>query len=167
MSIIPPITTKTVAAGDAETNRRLALSLVDMLRTHARAEPSPEPPAALEIRQLDSALLVELVDELTRTQAKPPQPPRQDILDKAERILAGATEGELVTAEFLYRCYGAVSEGRSAITGAELPAFAACPPLVRACWVSTARGALELGGKPAMGDASGAPAGSSRGVRFA
>ncbi|QSQ19308.1 hypothetical protein JY651_28680 [Pyxidicoccus parkwayensis] len=74
--------------------------------------------------------------------AKSPAPayaPPAELVAKAEQELAGATREELDHAARCYAAYCGVTDGRSAVTGAELPAFDACPVLVRAGWLAAAR----------------------------
>lgn len=68
--------------------------------------------------------------------------PSEETLANAERLLSEATPRELAQAELLYVAYGSVTGGRSAVSGAELPSFDFCRPLVRAGWLVAAR-ALE------------------------
>ncbi|QSQ24870.1 hypothetical protein JY651_07990 [Pyxidicoccus parkwayensis] len=77
----------------------------------------------------------------THVPAKPAAPsysPPPELVEKAERELASATEDELAQARRCYSAYCGVTAGRSAVTGAELPAFDACPVLVRAGWLAAA-----------------------------
>lgn len=68
-------------------------------------------------------------------------PPR--LVEKAEAALAEAAPEELAEAARLYAAYGTVTEGRSAVSGAELPAFSDCRPLVKAGWLEVARAATR------------------------
>lgn len=148
-----------------EQNRRDGLVLVTQLRAMAQAEANEGPPT-LTIGPLDAALLVELFDSMLATSepakvaqypssSTPPAPstysPPPEMLARAERILASATPGELVTAAHLYQRYQVPTDGRSAVTGAELPGFEVNRPLVKACWIETARAALTLHGAPPSG----------------
>ncbi len=69
----------------------------------------------------------------------PPYSPPQEMLAAAEKALSEATPAELAAAESLYMAYAKPTGGRSAVTGAELPLFAACKPLVRAGWLAAAK----------------------------
>jgi len=74
--------------------------------------------------------------------AKPPAPaytPPLELVEKAEQALSGATEDELAQARRCYSAYCGVTAGHSAVTGAALPSFDACPALVRAGWLAAAR----------------------------
>lgn len=73
------------------------------------------------------------------SQQPPPYTPPASLVTAAEEALAGATPAELAKAEALYLAYGSVTGHRSAVSGAELPAFADCRPLVRAGWLAVAR----------------------------
>ncbi|MBZ4371465.1 hypothetical protein [Corallococcus sp. AS-1-6] len=70
----------------------------------------------------------------------PPAPytPPPELVAAAEKALAQASPGKLATALTLYTCYGSVTGGRSAVTGAELPPFEKCSVLVRAGWLAAA-----------------------------
>lgn len=61
-----------------------------------------------------------------------------DALRTAEERLAGATPERLDLARDLYMAYCSETGHRSAVTGAPLPPFAECNPLVRAAWLATA-----------------------------
>lgn len=67
------------------------------------------------------------------TQQYRPQP---EVVSNAERMLAEASPLELARAEEMYLAYGGVTDGKSAVTGAELPLFAECRPLVKAGWLA-------------------------------
>ncbi|QSQ17222.1 hypothetical protein [Myxococcus landrumensis] len=78
----------------------------------------------------------------------PAYTPPDELVESARLSLAAAMPSELDAAVRAYRAYGSVTDGRSAVTGAELPAFDACPPLVQAGWLAVARLSLpprELG----------------------
>jgi hypothetical protein len=77
--------------------------------------------------------------------SSPPTPytPPPELLAAAEKMLFEASPGELAIADKLYVAYGSVTGQRSAVTGAELPAFDICRPLVRAGWLATVRAARE------------------------
>ncbi|NRD67784.1 hypothetical protein HRD49_39255, partial [Corallococcus exiguus] len=64
--------------------------------------------------------------------------PPPELITAAEKALAQASPGKLATALTLYTCYGSVTGGRSAVTGAELPHFEKCSVLVRAGWLAAA-----------------------------
>lgn len=65
-----------------------------------------------------------------------PYSPPPEMVAAAEAKLAAATPAALAKAEAAYQAYGDVTGGRSAVTGAQLPAFADCKPLVRAGWLA-------------------------------
>ncbi|NOK32354.1 hypothetical protein HMI49_03950 [Corallococcus exercitus] len=67
-----------------------------------------------------------------------PYTPPAELIAAAEKALAQANPGKLATALTLYTCYGSVTGGRSAVTGAELPPFEKCSALVRAGWLAVA-----------------------------
>ncbi|RKH64106.1 hypothetical protein [Corallococcus aberystwythensis] len=67
-----------------------------------------------------------------------PYTPPAELITAAEKVLAQASPGKLATALTLYTCYGSVTGGRSAVTGAELPPFEKCSVLVRAGWLAVA-----------------------------
>ncbi|NPC76055.1 hypothetical protein HPP05_40640 [Corallococcus exiguus] len=67
-----------------------------------------------------------------------PYTPPPELITAAEKALAQASPGKLATALTLYTCYGGVTGGRSAVTGAELPPFEKCSTLVRAGWLAVA-----------------------------
>ncbi|MBZ4373235.1 hypothetical protein [Corallococcus sp. AS-1-6] len=67
-----------------------------------------------------------------------PYTPPAALVEAAEKALAQANPGKLATALTLYTCYGSVTGGRSAVTGAELPPFEKCSALVRAGWLAVA-----------------------------
>lgn len=71
--------------------------------------------------------------------AAPSYTPPHELVERAEQELAAATEDELAQARRCYSAYCGVTARRSAVTGAELPAFDACPVLVRAGWLAAAR----------------------------
>ncbi|NVJ13141.1 hypothetical protein [Myxococcus sp. AM010] len=74
--------------------------------------------------------------------SKPSAPaysPAPELVAAAERALATANPAHLDTAERMYLSYGAVTDGRSAVTGAVLPPFRECSVLVRAGWLAAAR----------------------------
>ena len=68
-----------------------------------------------------------------------PYSPPAHLVESAEKALGEAGAEELKLAADLYAAYCAVTEGRSAVTGALLPPFSACPVLVRAAWLAAAR----------------------------
>lgn len=82
------------------------------------------------------------------TPASPYTPP-PEMLEAAEKMLASATPAELALADKLYVAYGSVTGQRSAISGAELPTFDICRPLVRAGWLASVREAHALLQRPA------------------
>ncbi|WP_141620099.1 hypothetical protein [Myxococcus sp. AB036A] len=62
-------------------------------------------------------------------QSKPSAPaysPAPELVTAAERALATANAAHLDTAERMYLSHGAVTDGRSAVTGALLPPFREC-----------------------------------------
>ncbi|RKG99216.1 hypothetical protein [Corallococcus carmarthensis] len=59
-------------------------------------------------------------------------------------MLANAGGAELHLAARAYTAYCGTTGGRSAVTGAQLPAFEACPPLVRAAWLASVRAVSEF-----------------------
>lgn len=65
--------------------------------------------------------------------------PAPELVAAAETSVASASPEALATAERLYAAYGAVTSGRSAVTGATLPTFSACSMLVRAGWLAVAQ----------------------------
>lgn len=69
----------------------------------------------------------------------PPYTPPAELVATAERALAEATLAELAKAEALYLAYGSVTDGKSAVTGATLPPFAECRPLVQSGWLAASR----------------------------
>lgn len=74
--------------------------------------------------------------------AKPAAPtytPPDELVERARVALTAASETELREAERAYQAYGSATDGRSAVTGADLPPFDACPVLVRAGWLAVAR----------------------------
>lgn len=73
------------------------------------------------------------------TPTSTPYTPPPEQRSNAEALLSNASREELHLAELAYTAYGSVTGGRSAVTGAELPAFDACNPVVRAGWVSAIR----------------------------
>lgn len=72
---------------------------------------------------------------MTQTNAQPYSPP-PEMVAAAEEKLAAASPAALARAEAAYQAYGDVTGGRSAVTGALLPTFAECKPLVRAGWLA-------------------------------
>lgn len=64
--------------------------------------------------------------------------PPSELVTAAESALAAATPEQLQRAEALYTAYGSVTGHRSAVTGATLPPFSECKPLVRAGWLAAA-----------------------------
>lgn len=67
-----------------------------------------------------------------------PYTPPPELVTAAERALSLATPEQLQRAEALYTAYGSVTGHRSAVTGAELPPFSECKPLVRVGWLAAA-----------------------------
>ncbi|MBN8466185.1 hypothetical protein JYJ95_06655 [Corallococcus exiguus] len=67
-----------------------------------------------------------------------PYTPPPELIASAEKALAQASPSKLALALTLYHCYGGVTGGRSAVTGAELPPFEKCSMLVRAGWLAVA-----------------------------
>jgi hypothetical protein len=65
--------------------------------------------------------------------------PPLELFHAAVELLQGATPTEIAAAARAYGAYSMPTGGRSAITGAELPDFGVCTPLVRAGWLSVAR----------------------------
>jgi len=78
------------------------------------------------------------------SQQQPSYTPPADLVESARLDLAAATSDELHAAERAYSTYCKATGGRSAVTGAELPAFAACSVLVRAGWLAVGRHTLPL-----------------------
>ncbi|HEX5750012.1 MAG TPA: hypothetical protein VFZ09_27530 [Archangium sp.] len=78
-----------------------------------------------------------------------PYTPPLEMLQAAETMLAQATPEDLAIADKLYMAYGGVTGGRSAVTGAELPEFEICRPLVKAGWLASVREARALLGQSA------------------
>lgn len=74
--------------------------------------------------------------------AAPAYVPAPELVAAAEQSVASASPEVLATAERLYVAYGAVTDGRSAVTGATLPQFSACSVLVRAGWLAAVRAVL-------------------------
>jgi hypothetical protein len=87
----------------------------------------------------------------TQTSSTPATPytPPLEMLQAADRMLAEASPEELAIADKLYVAYGGVTGHRSAITGAELPDFDICRPLVKAGWLASVRAAQALLGRTA------------------
>ncbi|NBD09254.1 hypothetical protein [Corallococcus silvisoli] len=80
-----------------------------------------------------------------------PYTPPPEQRSNADALLVNASPDELHLAERAYTAYGSITGGRSAVTGAELPAFNVCNPVVRAGWVSAIRdvaGALVVHAVP-------------------
>lgn len=71
-----------------------------------------------------------------------PQPyvPPAEMVKEAEQAIAAAPLADMVAAEHAYLRYGSVTGGRSAVTGAQLPPFSECKPLVQAGWLAVIRG---------------------------
>ncbi|RKH21889.1 hypothetical protein D7Y11_08205 [Corallococcus sp. AB018] len=67
-----------------------------------------------------------------------PYTPPPELIASAEKALAQASPSKLALALMLYHCYGSVTGGRSAVTGAELRPFEKCSTLVRAGWLAVA-----------------------------
>ncbi|EPX56170.1 hypothetical protein D187_007512 [Cystobacter fuscus DSM 2262] len=65
--------------------------------------------------------------------------PPLELLQAADDMLLGASPGELADAARGYVAHGRPTGGHSAITGAELPDFDVCRPLVRAGWLAVVR----------------------------
>ncbi|MCY1042688.1 hypothetical protein OV208_15290 [Corallococcus sp. bb12-1] len=68
-----------------------------------------------------------------------PYAPSPELSAHADAMITNASAAELQMAARAYTAYGSVTGGRSAVTGAELPTFDACKPLVRAGWLATVR----------------------------
>lgn len=79
---------------------------------------------------------------MSETQKPQPYTPPEHVITAGNEALAQATQVELELAEQAYAAYAARTEHRSAVTGAALPSFGACPPLVRAAWLSVATSPL-------------------------
>jgi hypothetical protein len=141
-------TPKDPAAVEAEV--KATRQLFATLKEFAAYEPAAGRAPTLTLQPIDAARIVTYAEGLEVLAGKPRQPwtPPLEMLQLAETICATATPGELVTAEHLYRAYPGPTGGRSGMTGAELPPFGACTPLVRSCWITTARAALALNGTP-------------------
>jgi hypothetical protein len=71
--------------------------------------------------------------------ASPSYTPPPELLQEAEAMLRDACPEELTLAARAYVAYGLPTGGRSAISGAELPDFDVCRPLVRAGWLAVVR----------------------------
>ncbi len=65
--------------------------------------------------------------------------PPAHLVEAAQEALHKVPEEQFERARALYEAYCAVTDGKSAVTGASLPPFAACPVLVRACWLAASR----------------------------
>lgn len=70
-----------------------------------------------------------------------------ELVEQAQRELAGATADELAHGTALYDAYKGATGGRSAVTGAPLPPLELCPALVRYGWLCSARRSRELPGE--------------------
>ncbi|TQF09081.1 hypothetical protein FJV41_46560 [Myxococcus llanfairpwllgwyngyllgogerychwyrndrobwllllantysiliogogogochensis] len=74
--------------------------------------------------------------------AAPAYTPPEELVERARVALAAASSLELHKAERFYKTYCSATDGRSEVTGAELPPFGSCSVLVRAGWLSVFRDSL-------------------------
>ena len=70
--------------------------------------------------------------------------PPTHLTTNAQHALESATAEQVDAAARLYHRYGRTTDGKSAVTGASLPAFKDCNVLVKAGWLAVAQEARAM-----------------------